>query len=90
MENETIEYKKSLTQLKEGLISIVAILNKHKKGTIFFSAKNVNEKTLRDISQTIFNHLEPKIYPEIKLEENFIVFFGERPPKANWIRAKYF
>jgi hypothetical protein len=30
MEDETIEYKKSLTQLKEGLISIVAILNKHK------------------------------------------------------------
>ena len=29
-ETETIEYKKSLAELKEGLISIVAILNKHK------------------------------------------------------------
>jgi ATP-dependent DNA helicase RecG len=82
MENENIEYKKSLIQLKEGLISIVAILNKHKKGTICFSAKNVNEKTLRDISQTIANHIEPKIYLEIKLEENYIIinFNGNEIP----------
>jgi ATP-dependent DNA helicase RecG len=90
MENETIEYKKSLTQLKEGLISIVAILNKHGKGKLFFGVDSsrkvhkqvLNEKTLRDISQTISNHIEPKIYPEIKLEKNYILinFSGNEIP----------
>ena len=30
MENETVELKKSLSELKQGLISIAAILNKHR------------------------------------------------------------
>jgi ATP-dependent DNA helicase RecG len=90
MENETIEYKKSLSELKEGLISIVAILNKHGKGKLFFGVDSsrkvhkqvLNEKTLRDISQTISNHIEPKIYPEIKLEKNYILinFSGNEIP----------
>ena len=39
-ETETIEYKKSLAELKEGLISIVAILNKHKHGELWFGIRN--------------------------------------------------
>jgi len=77
-ESETVEYKESLTQLKKGIISIVSILNKHQKGKIIFGIKDnglvkgvsIGKNTLRTISQSISNHIEPKIYPEIK--ENLI------------------
>ncbi|MDR2572733.1 MAG: putative DNA binding domain-containing protein [Desulfovibrio sp.] len=72
-ENETIEYKKTLGQLKEGIISIAAILNKHGEGELWFGIRddgvsvgiNVGDKTIRDISQAIAAHIEPKIYPEL-------------------------
>ena len=75
-ENETTEYKKTLGQLKEGIISIVAILNKHGEGDLWFGIRddgvpvgiNVGEKTVRDISQAIAAHVEPRIYPEITTE----------------------
>jgi len=35
-EDETIEFKKSLAELKAGLISIVAMLNKHGAGELWF------------------------------------------------------
>ncbi|MEF9426732.1 MAG: putative DNA binding domain-containing protein [Candidatus Mariimomonas ferrooxydans] len=72
-ESETLEFKKSTSELKEGIISIAAILNKHQKGTLYFGIKNdgtvigqeISEKTLRDISKSISDKIEPKIYPEI-------------------------
>lgn len=76
-ESENIELKKSTAELKEGIISIAAILNKHGKGELYFGIKNngivvgqdVGDKTLRDVSQAISNHIEPKIYPEITKEK---------------------
>jgi ATP-dependent DNA helicase RecG len=35
-ESETVELKKSLAELKEGIISIAAILNKHGGGELWF------------------------------------------------------
>ena len=75
-EGETIELKKSLASLKEGLISISAILNKHGAGELWFGVAPdgkptglaINEKTLRDISQSIAAHIEPRIYPHITTE----------------------
>ncbi len=72
-ESETIELKKSTSELKEGIISICAILNKHQKGKLYFGIKNdgeiigqiIGSATQRDISQAISNHIEPKIYPLI-------------------------
>ena len=72
-ESEAIEYKKSLAELSEGLISIAAILNKHGGGELWFGLKNdgrsvgmdVSETTLRKVSQAIAAHIEPKIYPEV-------------------------
>ncbi len=72
-ETETLEFKKTTGELKEGIISICSILNKHQKGELYFGVKpdgtpigqQITEKTLRDISQTISNHIEPEIYPEI-------------------------
>ena len=34
-ENEFVEYKKSLSQLKEGIISLSSMLNKHKKAELY-------------------------------------------------------
>ena len=75
-ESETIEFKKSVAELNEALRSISAILNKHQKGELYFGLKNdgipvknsISEKTLRDISQAIAAHIEPKIFPHITLE----------------------
>ena len=75
-ETGSIELKKSLAELKEGLISIVAILNKHGAGELWFGVKNngvaagmnVTQKTLRDISQAIAAHIEPKIFPHVTRE----------------------
>ena len=72
-ETETIEYKRTTGELKQGIISIVAILNKHNGGELYFGVKNdgsvdgqdISDKTLRDVSQAIANHIEPKIYPDI-------------------------
>ena len=39
-ESEILELKKSTGQMKEGIISIAAILNKHGKGRLYFGIKN--------------------------------------------------
>ena len=72
-ETEFLELKKSTSELKEGIISTVSILNKHQKGALYFGIKNngevvgqtVTEKTLRDVSKSISDHIEPKIFPKI-------------------------
>ena len=73
-ETEELELKKSTSELKEAIISIAAILNKHKKGRIIFGIKNdgtvigqqVTGSTIREISKSISDHVEPKIFPKIK------------------------
>lgn len=73
-ESEKLELKKSTSELKEAVVSIVAILNKCQKGELYFGIRNdgevvgqtVTEKTIRDISQAISDQIEPKIFPQIK------------------------
>src|SRR3989338_11425604 len=100
-ENEYIELKKSTSELKEAIISIVAILNKHRKGELYFGINNdgsvigqeVSEKTLRDISKAISDNIEPKLYLEIKIEtiENRkcikVNFYGDNLPYFAFGRA---
>ena len=72
-ESETLELKRSTSELKEAVISIVAILNKHQKGELYFGIRNnghiigqnITEKTIRDISKSISDNIEPKIFPKI-------------------------
>lgn len=76
-ETEQIEYKKSIGEMKEAMLSIAAILNKHQSGELYFGVRNdgtvigqeVNDETLRKVSQAIGYHISPSIYPEIKIEE---------------------
>ena len=72
-ESETVEFKTSLAELKQGLISLVAMLNKHGQADLWFgiapsgkpTGLMANEKTLRDVSQALGAHIEPRLYPEI-------------------------
>jgi ATP-dependent DNA helicase RecG len=100
-ESEAVELKRSLAELKDGLISIAAILNKHGAGELWFDVKNtgavvgmdVSEKTLRDISQAIAFHIEPKIFPKITLESRTgkscikVAFDGKERPYFAYGRA---
>jgi len=81
-ENEKLEFKKTTAELKESVISIAAILNKHGGGELYFGVRNdgevfgqqVGDATMRDISQALSNHLEPKIFPNIT-----VVYFDDKP-----------
>jgi len=72
-ENEKLEFKKTTAELSEGVISMAAILNKHGGGELYFGIRNdgtplgmdISDKTLRDVSESVANHIEPKIYPKI-------------------------
>ncbi|MDR1953758.1 MAG: putative DNA binding domain-containing protein [Clostridiales Family XIII bacterium] len=77
-ETETLEFKKTTGELNEGIVSIASILNKHSKGELYFGIKNdgtvigqqIGEQTLRDVSKSISDNIEPQIYPvveEVKL-----------------------
>ena len=75
-ETEQIEFKKSTGELKEGVISIASMLNKHCSCELYFGIKNdgeaigqqIGNDTLREISQAIANFIKPQIIPSISFE----------------------
>ncbi len=77
IESETIEFKKSTSEINDGVVSLSAMLNKHGEGTVYFGIKNngdiigqkdLNENTLRDVSRKIAEGIKPQIIPHISLE----------------------
>ena len=101
LENEVIEFKKTTGELKEGIISIVSILNKHQGGKLYFGIKDngeiigqdVSSKTIREVSKTISENIEPKIYPvvnKVKLNDKdciLVEFEGDDIPYLAFGRA---
>ncbi len=73
-ESETLELKRSTAELKAAVVSVCAILNKHKKGKLYFGIRNggeiiglqVSEQTLRDVSRAISDGIEPRVYPRVQ------------------------
>ncbi|ORU01087.1 ATP-dependent DNA helicase [Anaerovibrio sp. JC8] len=73
-ETETLEFKKTTGEMKEAMISIASILNKHGVGTLYFGVKPngyvfgqvVSESSLRDVSRNIYESIKPQIYPAIQ------------------------
>ena len=69
IETEQIEYKKTTGEIKEVITSIAAILNKHGSGELYFGVRNngdvlgqeINDETLRKVSQAIQNHITPSL-----------------------------
>ena len=76
-ESEIIEFKKSTVQLKEAVISICAMLNKHKSGTVYFGVKDdgsvcgqeIGKKTTFSISHEFRNNLKPLPVIDISIAE---------------------
>lgn len=94
-ETETIEFKKSTSELKEALQSMSAILNKHQHGVIYFGVKDngevvgqeIGKDTLRDISNKIRDQIKPECFYNVEKknddENNTFIevsFNGERVP----------
>lgn len=72
-ENETVEFKKSTGELKEGIISLSSMLNKNGERKLYFGVANdativgqdIIENTLRKISKEIADKIIPKVTPTI-------------------------
>ena len=100
-ESETVEFKKSTSELKEAVISIVSILNKHGKGELYFGIKDdgtvlgqiTGKDTIKDITEAISTHIEPKIFPNVKVKKIRgkncvkVEFHGTRRPYFAYGRA---
>ena len=96
-ETERVEFKKSTGELREGMESLAAILNKHGQGTLYFGVRDdgevtgqdISAATLRRISQAVGSSIEPAVYPEIRMLEDDegrgyirIDFSGDAAPYA--------
>ena len=76
-ESETVEFKKSTAELKEAAISIVAMLNKHGQGEVFFGisddgqvvGQDIGRMTIKEVTQTVVDNIEPKIYPRVEIRK---------------------
>ena len=93
-ESETLEFKKTTGEMKEAMVSISSILNKHGIGTLYFGVKSngdvigqdVSESSMRDVSRSVYESIRPQIYPaieEVVLEEKHLIkveFSGENAP----------
>ena len=100
-ETEYIEFKKSLSETKQGIISMSAVLNKHGKGTLYLGVNDdgevlglqIGKDTLNRLSQEIAGNLKPSFYYEINKkqtndEKEFIeiVFNGFNTPYSAYGR----
>ena len=76
-ENEQLEYKKTTAELKEGVISLSSMLNKHGHGVLYFGVKNdgsifgqiIGKDITSNVSKEIKNYLRPVVTPTITLLE---------------------
>ena len=88
-ETETLEFKKTTGEMKEAMVSISSILNKHGIGTLYFGVKpsgdvigqEVSESSLRDVSRAVYENIRPQIYPAIEKPrcKNCGIFITQKP-----------
>ncbi len=64
-ETEYVEFKRSTSETKEGIISICAMLNKHKRGVLYFGVRNDGEVVGQDIGSDTLNKLSHDISDHI-------------------------
>ena len=73
-ESETIEFKTSTAELKEAVISIVAMLNKHGHGVVYFGidkhdrvvGMTIGRNTIREVTQAVVDNTDPKVFPKVE------------------------
>ena len=74
-ENETVEFKKTTSEIKEGVISLSSMLNKSGACKLYFGVRNdgeiiglnIGQHTTSDISRAIKEHLKPNVVPTIEV-----------------------
>lgn len=102
-ENEFIEFKKSTSETKEGIISISSILNKHNHGTLYFGVKDngevvgqdIGKDTERKLSRDISENIKPSVWYEITTKHSDdgkefieVTFSGSNSPYSAY--GKYY
>jgi len=73
-ESESVEYKRSLSELKEGILSLTAMLNKNGHGTVYFGMDDggkavgvvIGKDTLKNITSTVFDSTDPHLIPSVE------------------------
>ena len=73
-ESETIEFKKSTAEVKARVVSVVAMLNKHGRGEVYFGINDdgkvlgltIGRTTIKDVTQSVVDNTEPKVYPKVE------------------------
>ncbi len=76
-ESETIEFKKSTAELKDAVVAIAAMLNKHGQGEVYFGicddgqvvGQDIGRMTIKEVTQAVVDNIEPKIYPKVETRE---------------------
>ena len=100
-ESETVEYKLTTGEKNEAAEAIVAILNKHCRGTLYFGVddsgyvkgQHVSDSTKKDISRVISETIEPSIIPTIEtltIDQKTVIkvsFSGHNRPYS--VKGKY-
>ena len=101
-ETESVEFKKTTGELKDGVISLASMLNKNGFATLYFGVRNdgeavgqeIGDGTLRDISRTIAQTIKPQITPTITLElldgKNIIKVSAEGAEKPYSANGRYY
>lgn len=74
-ENEEVEFKKTTSELREGVISLSSMLNKSNHGVVYFGIKNdgsvfgldVGINTTTNIVNELKHHIKPFVSPKIEV-----------------------
>ena len=74
-ESESVEYKRSLSELNEGILSLTAMLNKNGHGTVYFGMDDdgkavgvdIGKDTLKNITSMVFDSTDPHLIPSVEM-----------------------
>ena len=82
-EDETQEFKASLSEMDKGIVSLAAMLNKHSRGRVYFGVANdgeilglkgtLGQETVKKIGTRIAETMKPVVVPKIYFEQ-----YGEK------------
>ncbi len=74
-ESESVGYKWGLSELKEGILSLTAMLNRNGHGTLYFGMDeggkavgvDIGKDTLKNIASTVFDSTDPPLLPSVEM-----------------------
>jgi ATP-dependent DNA helicase RecG len=88
-ETETLEHKKSTSEIKEACISIASILNKHREGVLYFGVKNNGDVVGQEIGVDTTREISHKILEQVRPMPNITVDTLKSDDDKIYIRVKF-